>query len=95
VDTVQGIADRVVEEVVAFLAPQPLNKRLEHIPTPSRLDMETLLRDLHIDYRDRTVLGIRLTQHGHCIALPVQVTAHWRTIGDIVETVIRFGPPTS
>lgn len=91
-DTVQGIADRVVEEVVAFLASQPLHKRLEHIPTPSRLDMESLLRDLRIDYRDRNALGIRLAQRGHCVTLPVAESAQWRTIGDIVETVIRFGP---
>lgn len=91
--TIDTLRQQVRTQLIAYLKIQPRIKQLPRIPRPSELDDHVSLRDLRFDHRDNQCFGRLLTMRGMCNSLPLTVTMPWRTVGDIVESVIRHPLP--
>jgi len=88
--TVAELRSNVIKHLISFLAAQPAIRRLQSIPAERDLTDDVLLRDLKMDYRDSRLLGLWLTKRKLCTELQVTETTPWRTVGDVVTSVIRF-----
>lgn len=88
--TVDDVRSEVIRHLISFLVSQPAIRRLQRIPNERDVTDDMLLRDLKLDYRDNRLLGLWLTRRKLCAKLDVYVTMPWKTVGDVVTSVIRF-----
>lgn len=91
--TVAELRSEIIRHMISFLVVQPAIRRPQRIPNEGDLTDDVLLRDLKMEYRDNRQLGIWLTRRQLCRQLEVKVTTPWKTVSDVVASVIQHGYP--
>jgi hypothetical protein len=91
--TTQEIRELVVDCIVTFAEGLPLHQRPTRKLSRSKIKNATPLCDLGITYSHRYKLGLYLARRGRCRHLHHTCTGHWRTIEDVVTSVIAHPIP--
>lgn len=91
--TIDDIRQQVRQHLIAYLTNLPRIRQLPRLPKPAELDDQVQLRDLGFNFRDNQALGRRLAMCRVCEPLDLTETMPWKTVGDVIESVIRHPLP--
>lgn len=85
---VEGVRQQVVELLIIHMSQQPLSRGLK-VPAYRTVHNHTLLRNLGLKHYDGQLFARLLVKRKVCRPLGIHITAEWRTVEDVVASVIQ------